>query len=83
MLKDDQSGLLTCAQLAARWGVHPGTIRNWVTAGLIPGTTEALPYMKVGTAVRFSPAQVEYIESRMTRSSNRAKRRRRPSSGAA
>jgi Helix-turn-helix domain len=76
-------GLLSCAQLAARWGVHPGTVRNWVARGVIPGTTEPLPFMKVGQATRFSPAQVAYIESRMTRVAPRGTRRRRRSRGAA
>lgn len=78
----DEENLLTCEQLAVRWGVHPGTVRNWISAGFIPGTTEPLPYMKIGQNVRFSPAQVDFIESRMVRV-KRAKRRRTPRSGAA
>lgn len=78
------SGLLTCVQVAERWGVHPGTVRNWVSRQVIPGTTEPLPFMKVGAAVRFSLTQIEYIESRMVRVRPQARRRRRsPRKGAA
>jgi excisionase family DNA binding protein len=77
------SSWLTTREVAERWGVHPGTVRKWVSRGVIPGTTEPLPYQKVGTAVRFTPQQVEYIESRMERTNPRLRRRARTSRGAA
>lgn len=78
------TSLLTTKQVAERWGVNPGTVRNWISGGRIPGTTESLPFMKLGRQIRFSLHQVEYIESRWVRVNTRSKRRRTtPRSGAA
>lgn len=66
-IASSDSSLLTCKQVSERWGVNPGTVRNWISRGVIPGTEEPLPYMKVGSKVRFSPDQVQYIESHMVR----------------
>jgi hypothetical protein len=76
--------LLTINQVSERWGVRPGTVRDWIAGGAIPGTTEPLPHMRVGGRwIRFRPQDVEYIESRMIRVVTKPKRTRSPRSGTA
>ena len=49
MIPDGGSGELTLAQVAARAGVSPATVRRWVDGGLIPGYDG-----------RFTPASAAY-----------------------
>jgi adenylate cyclase len=51
------AGELTLAQVAARAGISPGTVRRWVTKGLVPGydghwTPAAAAYVRVVARLR-------------------------------
>lgn len=46
--------LITCKELAEYLGLAHQTIRIWVSQGKIP-------YTKLGSAVRFSPDQIDMI----------------------
>lgn len=47
---------LTTDELAARWRLHPGTLRNWRAQGRGPG------FMRLGSRVLYSMAEVERVE---------------------
>jgi len=43
---------LSLRAAAARLGVHPGTLRRWIKAGLVPGAVRTpTGYVRVPTAV--------------------------------
>lgn len=48
--------LLTSKQLAERWGIREGTLRNWRYLG------EGPAFMKVGRSIRYRMADVLYHE---------------------
>ena len=53
----DEAGELPLAQVAARAGVSPGTVRRWVARGLVPGydgswTPAAAAYVRVVARLR-------------------------------
>lgn len=48
--------LLTMADLARRWQVHPTTIRNWINEGKLDPIKHLLP------TVRFHPDYIRQIE---------------------
>ena len=50
--------LLTTDALATRWGISPGTLRNWRTAGKGP------KYIKVSNLVRYRLSDVEKWEAK-------------------
>ena len=51
---------LTTDQLARRWNMKPGSIRNMLVEGSAP------PHLKVGRSVRFKLAAVEAYEEAHT-----------------
>ena len=51
---------LTTGQLAQRWNMNPGSIRNMLVAGSAP------PHLKIGRSVRFAQAAVEAFEEKNT-----------------
>lgn len=57
--------LLSTDQLATRWGISPGTLRNWRTKKTGP------PYIKLGDAKRsvvmYSLADILKYEKKFTR----------------
>ena len=52
---------LTSRQLADRWGIKEGTLRNWRYIG------EGPAFMKVGRSIRYRMANVLYYEKGMQR----------------
>ena len=50
----------TTVAVAAELGIHPGTIRGWVRAGLVPVTRQPS-----GRRLRWSEEQVEQIRRAM------------------
>ena len=58
---------LTLAQVAATVGVSPGTVRRWVSKGLVPGfdgrwTPSALAYVRVVARLRARGHSLERIK---------------------
>jgi hypothetical protein len=51
--------VLTSKQLAERWGIREGTLRNWRYQGVGPA------FMKVGRSIRYRLADVVYHEKAM------------------
>lgn len=47
---------LTEKELAARWGLHPGTLAHWRSKGIGP------QFVKLGRSVRYRVADVEEYE---------------------
>jgi adenylate cyclase len=61
------AGELTLAQVAARAGVSPGTVRRWVARGLVPGfdgrwTPSAFAYVRVIARLRARGHSLEAIK---------------------
>jgi predicted DNA-binding transcriptional regulator AlpA len=50
--------MLSTAQLARRWDVSPGTLRNWRVAGKGP------KWIKIGNLVRYRLSEVQKWEAR-------------------
>ena len=60
----EQQPLLTTSQLAAKWGVRPGTIYDWCYRGLIPHIRIQSGRRK--GVIRFRPEDVEeFISARV------------------
>jgi adenylate cyclase len=62
-----ETGELTLAQVAARAGVSPGTVRRWVQKGLVPGydgnwTPAAVAYVRVVARLRARGHTLEQIK---------------------
>jgi len=62
-----ETGELTLAQVAARTGVSPATVRRWVAKGLVPGydgrwTPSALAYVRVVARLRARGHTLEKIK---------------------
>jgi len=62
-----ETGELTLAQVAARTGVSPATVRRWVARGLVPGhdgrwTPETLAYVRVVARLRARGHTLESIK---------------------
>ncbi len=51
-------GLLTTAELAARWNCHPGSLVRDRSRGSLP-----IPYLKIGERVRYRMSDVFAVES--------------------
>lgn len=49
---------LTTDELAARWRLHPGTLRNWRAKGQGPA------FMRFGSRVLYSMVEVERVEEK-------------------
>jgi hypothetical protein len=45
-------------ELAARWGMHPGTLRNWRTANKGP------KFIRIGTTIRYRASDVARWEAK-------------------
>ena len=63
----EEAGELTLAQVAARAGVSPGTVRRWVARGLVPGydgswTPAAAAYVRVVARLRARGHTLEEIK---------------------
>ena len=63
----DEEGEPTLAQVAARAGVSPGTVRRWVNKGLVPGydgtwTPSAVAYVRVVARLRARGHTLEQIK---------------------
>jgi adenylate cyclase len=63
----DEDGELTLAQVAARTGVSPGTVRRWLKKGLVPGydgawTPSAVAYVRVVARLRARGHTLEQIK---------------------
>ena len=56
--------LLTTAELAERWGMHEGSLKNWRSKGKGP------PYVKIGegynTIIKYKLKDIEEYEERNT-----------------
>ena len=50
--------------LAERWEVSVPTIRRWLREG-IPGAPGPFNYSRMGKLLRWSPAQLEHVETMM------------------
>lgn len=72
----DAEALYDADAICQRWGITRRTLNRWLADG-IPGTREPIPHLRLGRALRFSEAQVRYIEAAMARSAAAARRRRR------
>ena len=62
-----ETGELTLAQVAARTGVSPATVRRWLAKGLVPGydgrwTPSALAYVRVVARLRARGHTLEKIK---------------------
>jgi adenylate cyclase len=65
--RESATGELTLAQVAARAGVSPGTVRRWVKKGLVPGyegrwTPAAIAYVRVVARLRARGHKLEQIK---------------------
>jgi adenylate cyclase len=63
----DEEGEPTLAQVAARTGVSPGTVRRWLNKGLVPGydgtwTPSAVAYVRVVARLRARGHTLEQIK---------------------
>ena len=67
MIACASTGELTLAQVAARAGVSPATVRRWVKKGLVPGyegrwTPAAVAYVRVVARLRARGHTLEQIK---------------------